>query len=141
MTDLPRLYSFEELLASFPAEKMSERTLRGIVKRLYRPADGRRSFIFNADQIAHIKNVVDTEERGCVYFLRCDKYVKIGYSNQFVFRLAELQTGNPFPLIVYKTIPGTPRLERDLHKVFKHLRHQGEWFRWTRTIKDEIDKL
>ena len=34
MSELPRLYSFEELLASFPPGKMSARTLRDIIAEL-----------------------------------------------------------------------------------------------------------
>ena len=140
VSELPRLYSFEELLASFP--EMDERVLRGRVKNLgYRAADGRRRMSFSAAQIERIKKQLAQSSVGCVYFLLSGKAVKIGYSEQFAYRLAELQTGNPVMLEVYKTIAAEKRVERELHAKFRHLRIQGEWFRWCKEIRVAIDRL
>ncbi|MDH6489698.1 GIY-YIG nuclease family protein [Streptomyces sp. SAI-127] len=53
--------------------------------------------------------------------------VKIGKGNP-AERLAELQTGNPFPLVILWTGPGELALEQALHARFAAYRVRGEWF-------------
>ena len=58
--------------------------------------------------------------------------VKIGRSNNPENRLAELQTGNPQKLVLYGVIYDVSHeLKKRLHKLFDHLRINGEWFKLT----------
>lgn len=69
---------------------------------------------------------------GYVYFIQeADQgAVKTGFtvSNPFQ-RLMELQTGNSCKLSLVGAIWGDSSLERSIHKLYKHLRIRGEWFK------------
>jgi len=55
--------------------------------------------------------------------------LKIGFTACDVAkRLTQLQTGNPQPLRLVASIPGTKQIERHLHGAFSDLRLTGEWF-------------
>lgn len=58
--------------------------------------------------------------------------VKIGLSWNPEMRLSELQTGNPYPLKIFGTIPVKNHLsaevERRVHAIFAKCRMSGEWF-------------
>lgn len=43
-------------------------------------------------------------------------------------RLANLQTGSPYRLLILKTVPGNEVAEREEHRRWSHLRLHGEWF-------------
>ena len=65
-----------------------------------------------------------------IYFIKAaNKYVKIGVSKDPHKRLKELQTGNPLPLKLILTMPGSFDTEKALHDYFKSARVEGEWFR------------
>lgn len=66
-----------------------------------------------------------------VYFVDLDiegSAVKIGWAKDPSARCAELQCGNPEPLVVRRVVLGTRDLEQSLHSRFRDLRIQGEWF-------------
>ena len=63
-----------------------------------------------------------------IYLARSQGYYKIGFSNDPLKRLAELQVGNPSSIELVGTIPGTFLEERRLHTLFKGKRIRGEWF-------------
>lgn len=72
-------------------------------------------------------------DTGLVYFLQVndDGPIKIGWTGdteKFASRRSALQTGCPWPLQLVGTAPGTHDLERALHKRYKPLHMQGEWF-------------
>ena len=69
-----------------------------------------------------------------LYFIRCEKFVKIGISMGHEIRAREIQAMNPFPVWTIGTIRGDKVLERDLHKLLYWVRHRGEWFRLTPSI-------
>jgi len=72
-----------------------------------------------------------------IYFIVAGcKYVKIGYSCNPHDRLKELQTGNPHKLKLIATIPGLYNTEKELHSVFSPFKMEGEWFRYTGSLKD-----
>jgi hypothetical protein len=78
---------------------------------------------------------------GCVYIIRCKCYIKIGFSTEFDKRLDSFKTDNPFPVSAIHVIDNvTVHVERQLHKRFKRLRHQGEWFRYTGSLKKWIEQ-
>jgi len=55
--------------------------------------------------------------------------IKIGFSEDVLGRLAELQVGNPNALFLLGTIDGDEGTERAIHARFARLRILGEWFR------------
>lgn len=70
-----------------------------------------------------------------VYFIQPEQGgpIKIGYSSRrsaVPGRLAMLQTGNPYRLVIRKVIdaPGWRGTEGDLHEKFAQYRLAGEWF-------------
>lgn len=67
-----------------------------------------------------------------IYFVQTGVYdddpVKIGMADSVSARLAQLQTGSPWPLRLLGVVPGGAVEERDLHRRFAHLRLRGEWF-------------
>jgi hypothetical protein len=78
---------------------------------------------------------------GCVYIIKCKNYIKIGFSTEFDKRLDSFKTDNPFPVSAIHVIDNvTVHVERQLHERFKRLRHQGEWFRYTGSLKRWIEQ-
>lgn len=70
--------------------------------------------------------------------------IKIGYTESFEtfnVRLVDLQCGNPHELTVVAIVPGGFAEEARLHAKYAEARLQGEWFRSTRQLRREIDKL
>lgn len=67
-----------------------------------------------------------------VYFVRPVGHegpIKIGCSELPEQRLKTLAEWSPYELEIAATVPGSFRLERDLHDRFFHLRIHREWFR------------
>jgi hypothetical protein len=69
-------------------------------------------------------------ERGWVYLIGADddERVKIGWARVPERRLAALQIGHPDQLKLLAVIPGTRRLEHDIHRKLIYARLGGEWF-------------
>lgn len=63
-----------------------------------------------------------------IYFVRCQKAVKIGYTKNVVKRFGELQSANHTELELLTAIPGTLGTEALFHEVLKDSRIRGEWF-------------
>lgn len=64
-----------------------------------------------------------------VYLIKCQHLYKIGIANDVDRRMAELRTGNPFPLELVATCTNGGRFtETLLHERFAHRRVSGEWF-------------
>jgi len=80
-----------------------------------------------------------------IYFIvQSDEYVKIGYTSSRLTierRLADLQVGNPYELTVCAIEDGDISHELYLHRMFKHDRVRGEWFRLNPNIQKYIDQL
>jgi len=65
-----------------------------------------------------------------LYIIECQGFYKIGVASDIEARLAQLSTGNPFPLTVetiYKFENSDP-VERAIHQRYKEQRKRGEWF-------------
>jgi hypothetical protein len=73
----------------------------------------------------------EVREGDCVYMIQqgADGPIKIGFSSDIRARISGLQTANPYPLRLLKTIPGNELLERKLHSRFAKHRLVGEWFK------------
>lgn len=77
-----------------------------------------------------------------VYFLRAGPFVKVGRtSGHPSTRIAQLQTGCPFPIELIGLIFGDSGREAKLHSQFSHLRACGEWFRAEPELLTCIDAL
>ena len=65
-----------------------------------------------------------------LYLIECEGLHKIGIANDVRSRLAQLQTGNPFPLKVVLCFEfgNASPIEQSLHQKFSAKRHVGEWF-------------
>lgn len=63
---------------------------------------------------------------------------KIGISNNPQNRLKQLQTGSLEKLRLDSIIEGSYKEERLLHKKFKDIRENGEWFYYVQEIKEEF---
>lgn len=66
-----------------------------------------------------------------LYIIKCQEYFKIGVANDVESRLAQLSTGNPFPLevqVIYE-FENAESIEKALHQRYKENRVRGEWFR------------
>lgn len=71
-----------------------------------------------------------------VYLVRCADMFKIGQTTDIRFRLAVLQTGNPYLLEVAMFVPCEfptfECLERKLHKTFASQNIRREWYKLNR---------
>lgn len=80
------------------------------------------------------------DERGFVYVMVCEGFVKIGVATNIEDRLTTLQIGNPFEIKIIKawrtTDPG--QLEDRLHAILERYRVRGEWFK---IPEEELEKL
>jgi len=74
-----------------------------------------------------------------VYFVRCQDFVKVGYSSTPMKRIANLQIGNPFTLEVLIIIPGSVTTETELHNVFSDLHYANEWYRYEGLLKQYVE--
>src|SRR5271157_1983387 len=65
-----------------------------------------------------------------LYLIQCQQFLKIGVANDVEVRLAQLATGNPYPLHVVAAygFENASAVETVLHQKFSHLRKFGEWF-------------
>ncbi len=80
-------------------------------------------------------------ERDIVYFLQAGPFIKIGKTiGCATNRVAQLQTGCPFPIKIISTINGDRSVESGLHRRFSKCRAHGEWFHATPELMDYINK-
>lgn len=75
-----------------------------------------------------------------IYFIRCGEFIKIGCSSDIRQRFLNIQSGNPYELVLEakhiccgKTMRS---LEKYLHNKFKDSKHMLEWFRADFSIED-----
>lgn len=89
--------------------------------RSRRPIDVRRESA-ELQRLSHIGNV---------YFISCDRPefpIKIGFAIDVRVRMRALQGAMPWPLELLIAMEGDVDKEHELHRQFKHLRMEGEWF-------------
>jgi len=73
-----------------------------------------------------------------VYFLKLNEFVKIGFSDDVLKRISQIQTSSPYKIEVMSVIHGDYDKEKELHKLFKQYRASGEWFYLSEEILDYI---
>ena len=75
-----------------------------------------------------------------VYFIREQNKIKIGLSSDPEKRLKTFQTGTPNKLFLMHTIPGNRELEQYLHHLFQGYHLHNEWFSYTGSLREFINK-
>mgnify|MGYP000966255174 CR=1 FL=1 len=81
---------------------------------------------------------------GFIYFVTCDRPdfpIKIGWATDTDKRIAGLQGGLPYPVLLLATVPGTVETERRYHIGFSAHRLEGEWFERTPELLALINSL
>lgn len=92
---------------------------------------------YEFEHLCHVKSCVRPDHispaPGFVYVIRsgASDFYKIGWSRDPKYRLKDLQIGNPLPLELVGTVPGSTRTEAKWHVRFKNKRACGEWFELT----------
>lgn len=76
-----------------------------------------------------------------VYFIQCERFVKIGRAQDVAARLHGLQKHTPFELTLLGTEEGGEQRERELHRLFQGMRHRGEWFRLEGALQAYVQAL
>lgn len=78
-----------------------------------------------------------------LYLIKCQQYYKIGVAADVESRLAQLSTGNPFPLEVETvyTFDNAEVVERAIHQKLKSKRVRGEWFELSYDDTVELHQL
>lgn len=74
-----------------------------------------------------------------VYFIKADKYIKIGYSkseSSFKYRFSSYKTSCPFEVEVLGKIEGGVEEERNIMNYFIEFHTRGEWFNYDKSIED-----
>jgi hypothetical protein len=127
-------------------ERVDERTVRRwIAKGAVRLVDGR---VVGAPQSYSARDGLVYSWFSGVYFVQCDRFVKIGYAHDVRVRLKALQTASPFPLkpLGFMACPSEDLAkieEADLHRRFAayRLEHRTEWFHLSPEITQFIEGL
>jgi hypothetical protein len=93
------------------------------------------------DRALRLLDVRKPDSLSEVYFIRCSRYVKIGYSaDQGAYgRMADLQTLSPFELEMLGTMPGDKEVEGQMHQLFRIIHVRGEWFHKTPLLLAYMD--
>lgn len=80
-----------------------------------------------------------------LYLIRCQQFYKIGVANDVQSRLAQLSTGNPFPLTVeveaVYSFENAETVERCIHQRFIKQRERGEWFRLGESAEKDFREI
>ena len=81
-----------------------------------------------------------------LYFIKCNKYVKIGISQRPLSRLHSIQVGNPYKcriilLLKFPSKREAIEAEETLHQTFHDINKRGEWFVYTKTVDRYIKEL
>ena len=78
-----------------------------------------------------------------VYFIKSDRYLKVGKAKDVESRMAELQVGNPvklhlFGIIKCKSERHAFDMESRFHNWLKRHAHRGEWFNFNEAVKNRV---
>ena len=77
-----------------------------------------------------------------LYIIKAESAIKIGVTSNLDSRIQQLQTGNPYKIIILRTYneqkSNIEFLERKLHSVFDDFRLNGEWFKFHDNIEIDI---
>jgi hypothetical protein len=76
-----------------------------------------------------------------VYFISDGELVKIGTASNIPNRMDSLQTGNPKRLKLLAHTTGGHKTEAKYHVMFADCRISGEWFKMSKMIEAEVNRL
>lgn len=76
-----------------------------------------------------------------IYFIRCEEYVKVGFSASPRLRLTHLQYANPHKLALIKVTRGTEAGEDAIKALLEPYHTRYEWYRLTPEVRSAIDQL
>lgn len=97
------------------------------VRAAFAQADARAEF--SQDEI---NRLVQESQGHVIYFAQAGEGgpIKIGTTrhDRLKSRLSVIQSGNPYPIKLLSTSPGSYEVEKAPHGLFSHLRMHGEWF-------------
>jgi hypothetical protein len=119
----------------------SEKRVRSLARRIGAcRVLGNRMALLNED-VTRIKAAIGTEalkkaqmrlhlERpSFVYFVAVRDFIKIGWSENWRSRLANMQTSNPDPIKVLLILARPKSFESEMHELFAAHATRGEWFK------------
>ena len=138
----------EKVLAEFPLPL--EVRPEFWVKTADRKGHFRRFILIDKKLVEHFQiyipslvKIPKTNGMGCVYFMlnHIKNIVKIGYSNNAKRRLYEIRSYQTDGLeLIGKVLIDNPSLlEKELHEKFITYKIKGEWFEYSKPIKDYIE--
>jgi hypothetical protein len=66
-----------------------------------------------------------------LYFVECDKFVKVGIASDIFKRMSQLQVSSPHPMQLLAAFPSKQAaiIERRIHHMWAKYRGLGEWFK------------
>lgn len=75
-----------------------------------------------------------------LYLIKCNEYYKIGIAGKMEGRIAALQTGNPYTLILATCFEfnNAEPVEKSLHQKYIPEKERGEWFKLSQYQVDEL---
>lgn len=78
-----------------------------------------------------------------VYLIECQQFYKIGIANDVESRIAQLSTGNPFPLklIASYRFANAQAVETVLHQRFANSKKRAEWFDLGETAEHDFREI
>jgi hypothetical protein len=90
------------------------------------------------EAVKHPANPINNKDGSFVYFILSGDKVKIGTARDPRSRFQQIRAGIPGRARVYYVTPGDRLLEQGLHKKFAEDRLSGEWFVYSKPIRDWI---
>lgn len=76
-----------------------------------------------------------------IYFLKCNSYVKIGFTTNIKKRVSALDTAIPYNIQLLFWVDGNIEFEKTVHDIFSEWNHKKEWFKISEDRIIEILKL
>ncbi len=86
-------------------------------------------------RLAHVSSFITDRVRegggGFIYMIECQGFIKIGVASNVQDRLATMQTGCPFKLVLLTSFVSPKPYEEEewIHALLDEYRVQGEWFK------------
>ena len=88
-----------------------------------------------------VKPAYDTNQMGEVYAIKCESFVKIGWSMTVRRRLNQISANNPHDVELLGTAPGTLSDEGYIQMMLMHYKQKGEWFRHEGLVIEVVENL
>jgi hypothetical protein len=89
-----------------------------------------------------LKPQYDTNQMGEVYAIKCESFVKIGWSMTVKRRLNQISANNPHDIELLGTAPGTISDEGFIQMLLERpYRQKGEWFKYEGLVIEVVENL